>query len=145
MLARALDVHGGALQHPPEGDRLARLEVLPLGDALEVLVDVALDVLEELVDVDPGRLEDLQAFEVAAQREQEVLERDVLVATSASLVERGFKGCAKLVGDVHEGEGRLLSRSSPSSAGSIVTSRGYCAFSAAAMASETLVSATEKG
>ena len=68
-----------------------------------LLVDVALDVLEELVDVDPGRLEDLQAFEVAAQREQEVLERDVLVTTSAGLVERGFQSCAKLVGDVHDG------------------------------------------
>ena len=93
--AGGLDVHRGALQHALERERLVGPGLLALGQLLDLLVEEALEVAAQLLDVAAALGDDVGAARIVEHREQQVLERQVLVPAAADVVdgalERGLE------------------------------------------------------
>jgi hypothetical protein len=80
-------VDGRALQHPLDPDGLLRLELDPLGHRLEDLFHELRKILADPLAVAATGLDGLARLGVLEQGEQQVLERDVLVAVVGGLFE----------------------------------------------------------
>src|SRR5262249_4033456 len=137
VLAGAVDVHGGALQHAPERRRLLRLGAV-LQVRLELLGEVDLELRGQPAEVGAAGAQDLRRRRIGAQRQEQVLQGQVFMVATLRLADGQLEGGLQLLADRH----LLLSSSSGSSSGSMVQRSGYSAFSASAIVSETLASAT---
>ncbi len=85
-------MHDGAMDHPLEaggGLRLARALDEQGG---ELVVEIFGDAASQLVDVDRAGLHDRRGVAVVEQRQQQVLERGVLVMTLVGVLERAMQG-----------------------------------------------------
>ena len=87
--ARPLHVPGRALQDPLEGGRL--LGILRGAEGFQRAVQVLLELALEQLEIGAAREQHLGGHLVTRHRVQEVLERDVLVPSSARLRDRGLK------------------------------------------------------
>ena len=79
VAARGLHVQDGALDHPLESGGGLGLDRLVGGQALQLLVDEALEVAPQPVHVDAARLEDGDGVGVVQEREQEMFQGRELV------------------------------------------------------------------
>ena len=80
VLARALHVDDGRLQHAPEGERLLRRAPRVRGQPLHGLLEELGELAPQPRDVGARGFEDLLALGVVGGREQQVLDRQVGVA-----------------------------------------------------------------
>ena len=122
-LACALDVEHGALKHPAHADGLVTRELVVVGHPVHRLVEKVLQLLADGLDVTSAALDDLRGAAVVEQRQQQVLEGEVLVTPVLGVfdrsVDRGFQFVAEHVTSL----ARYSFRSS-SSSGSIEAMRG---------------------
>ena len=87
LAARGLDVHRRALQHALERERLVGPGLLALGQLVDLLVEEALELAAQLLDVAAALGDDVGAARIVEDRQQQVLERQVLVAPAADVVD----------------------------------------------------------
>ncbi len=111
VLAGMLDLHRRALEHALECQGLDRRFGLRDRELLDFFLEVLLEVLLELFHVSAARGDDLCGFRIVQEREQDVLEREVLVPPPRRLVHGTRKRDSQFFGELHSG--------------SVVTSRGY--------------------
>ncbi len=71
----------GALQRALHADRVARHHGLALGHPLDLLVEVARELLLEFLEVGAGVLQNVAGGDVMQHRVQQMLEADVFVAS----------------------------------------------------------------
>src|SRR6267143_1396776 len=98
LLAARLHVKDGALQHPLEAERRLHLALLALLEPRGRLVDVVLQLLFELDRVRAAGAQHFAHLRGVEDREQQVLDRQVLVTRLARLVERVVETVLELVG-----------------------------------------------
>ena len=87
LTAGGLHVHRRALQHPLERQRLVRAGLLVLGQRVDLLGEEALELAAELLDVAAALGDGVGSARVIEDREQQVLERQVLVAARAGVLD----------------------------------------------------------
>jgi hypothetical protein len=80
LLARGLDVQDGALDHALEAERRLGVDLAVGGNARRLLGDVLRQVLAQLVHVGAAGAQHFGRGGVVQQREEQVLDRDELVA-----------------------------------------------------------------
>ena len=94
--ARGLDVHRRALQHALERERLIGPGLLAFGQLLDLLVEEALEIAAQLLDIAAALGDDVGAARIVEDRQQQVLERQVLVAPAADVVDGALQGGLQL-------------------------------------------------
>ena len=90
-LACGLRMHNGALEHALERNRLDGTARLPLGQGLELLVEMSGQVFAKAVQFRAASPENLGGIWIVRQGEQKVLQRHVLVAPSLCLANGRIK------------------------------------------------------
>jgi len=123
-----LDVQGGALQHPGQGQGLAHLELDVERHALQA-VEVLLEPGAQRGQVGAAAGEDGGRHAVAEHGQQHVLEADQLVPPGPGVVQRPGQGPLEIATD---------------HSGSIVQRRGNSCWRASSVTRATLVSATSR-
>jgi hypothetical protein len=91
-------VEHGALQYALEAERRLNLALLGLLEARRRLIDVLLQLLLQFGEIRPARAQHLAHLGGVEDREQQVLDRQVLVSRLARLVERGVEAVFELIG-----------------------------------------------
>ena len=91
-----LDVHRGALEHALERERLIGTGLFAFRQLVDLLVEEALEVAAQAVDAAAALDDDIGAGRVVEDRQQQVLERQVLVAASADIVDGTLKSGLQL-------------------------------------------------
>ena len=90
--ARRLDVHRRALQHALERERLIGAGLLAFGQLLDLFVEEALELAAQLLDVAAALGDDVGAARIVEDRQQQVLERQVLVTPAADVIDGALEG-----------------------------------------------------
>ena len=156
----ALHVQDGRLQDAAEGRRLFRLALLAAPELLDHVVQVLVEVAAEPREIHAAALQNALAFGIVGQREEQVLERQVGVASRDSLAvgdgqndfERGGKHGSSIIrsgGPRARRPPRDGSRARRDvvrfQASSVTAFRGKPASRAMEMTVSALVSATSQG
>jgi hypothetical protein len=129
--AGPLDVPGGPLQDPLEGGGLLR--VLLLGQGLEGAGQVVVQLAGQGGQVGAAGHQHLAGHLVGAERVEQVLQGDVLVAPAPGVGHRALEGCLQFL--------RYRDHRRSCYSGSTVQRRGYSASRASSMTLVALVSA----
>jgi len=98
FLAARLHVEHGALQHPLEAERRLHLALLAFLETRRRLIDVIPEFLLQLREVGPAGPQHLTHLGRVEDRQQQVLDRQVLVTGFARLMERIVETVFELVG-----------------------------------------------
>jgi hypothetical protein len=98
-LPGALRVQLGVLHDALEHGREHRLDVFVLGQGLELLVHEIVELLLQQFHVPAASGDDVRHLAVVEEREEEVLERDVLMPAPHGVGEGEFEGLLELPGD----------------------------------------------
>ena len=96
LAAGGLDVHRRALEHALERERLIGAGLLALGQLVDLLVEEALEIAAQLLDVAAALGDDIGAARIIEDRQQQVLERQVLVAAAAHVVDGALESGLQL-------------------------------------------------
>ncbi len=99
LLSRGLDVQDGALDDALEAERRLGVDLAVGGDARRLLGDVLRQVLAQLVHVGAAGAQHFGGGGVVQQREEQVLDRDELVALLPRLDERHVQADFELLRD----------------------------------------------
>ena len=98
LAAGRLDVDGGALHDALEAGRRQRLARRLRDDALQAIVDEGLEIVPQAIDVDAAGLEDRRRILVLGHRQEQMLERRVLVPPLAGEPECTMEGLLEVLG-----------------------------------------------
>ena len=96
-----LHVEGRALEDALEGDGLLGLHEVALGQRLHLLVEVAQKLSLEGAEVGPAVAQQRGGARVVEQRQEHVLEGQVLVAPAGGLVHGAGQGDPQLICHLH--------------------------------------------
>src|SRR5690606_32186772 len=87
-----LDVHEGAMDHALEARRGRRVGRALADEAFQLGVEILRQAAAELVDVDVARAHDGGGVAVVDERQQQMLERRVLVMPLVGMLESAMQG-----------------------------------------------------
>ena len=98
LAARRLDMDGGALDDALEAGGRQRLTRRLCDDAFQTIVDEGFEIVPQAVDIDTAGLEHGRRILVLRHRQQQVLERGVLVPALARQGEGSVEGLLEVLG-----------------------------------------------
>lgn len=96
---RRLDVHDRALNHALKAERRLGIDVVGTGDGRRVVVDEIAQVLTQILDVGRARAQHLGCRRIIQQGEQQVLDRNELMARLACFHERHVQADFQFLGN----------------------------------------------